>query len=1039
MVRGRIVLGVSALLFSTLVGAQAESELIKGLQWRSIGPYRGGRSVAVAGSVQRPQEYYFGATGGGIWKTTNGGVDWECVSDGFLKTSSVGALAIAPTNPDIVYAGMGEKDIRGNIAHGDGMYRSTDGGKTWSHIGLKECQTISRIVVHPTDPNTAYVAALGHIYVKRDLATGKVNADPNRGIYKTTDGGKTWTRLLWKDAATGGIDVEFDPANPDTLYAALWEAWRTPYTMNSGGAHCGLYKSTDAGKSWKMVLGKDADGKPDAQGWPTGLIGKVGVTVSPVNPKRVFAIVEALDGGIFRSDDGGDTWIKTNEDRNWRQRAWYYTHVVADPKDAEAVYVMNVGMGRSSDGGKTFRGIGTPHSDNHDLWISPDDPKRMVQANDGGANVSVDGGQTWTDQDIPTGQFYHVNTDNAFPYNVLGAQQDNSTVRIPSRVAGAGIRSTDWTGTAGGESGYVAAKPSDPDIVFGGSYGGYLERLNHRTGKSRNVNAWPDNPMGHGGEDLTQRFQWTFPIVFSPHDPNTLFTCSQFVLRSTNEGGKWEKVSPDLTRNDKRTMGPSGGPITKDNTSVEYYGTVFTFAESPVQKGVYWAGSDDGLVHVSRDAGKSWQNVTPKGMPDWSLCSMIEAGQFDAGTAYLAVDNHENDDLKPYIYITKDYGKTWQLRINGIDGESFARVVREDPARKGLLYAGTETGAYVSFDDGAKWQSLNTNLPLTPVHDLVVKDADLVVATHGRGFWILDDIASLRQGWSGTRNQVFKPTDAYRATFGGGGRGGGGGGGRGRGSAAAEPMGQNPMGGIIVQYALTSKATEVKLELLDAKGTVVSTGTGSTEPGLRRASLAMPRYPSYRSVPGMIFWAAGPQPISAPPGEYQIRMTVGTEVLTTTVKLLRDPRSECTDADLVKQTNFALQIRDKVNEANDAVLRIRDLRTKLEAAAKEQPTLNERIGRLVTSLSAVEGEIYQVKNRSGQDPLNYPIKLNNRIAALLGVVLGGEAAPTEQSYDVFNQLSGLLKVQLDALKKLETTDLAAVNAELTKLGGKPIG
>ncbi|MCC7434908.1 MAG: hypothetical protein IT363_09500 [Methanoregulaceae archaeon] len=1030
MMRGRVLLSVVALAVASLGAAQAESELIKGLKWRSIGPYRGGRSIAVAGSVQRPKEYYFGATGGGIWKTTDGGEEWSCVSDGFLKTSSVGALAIAPSNPDVIYAGMGEKDIRGNIAGGDGMYKSSDGGKTWAHIGLKECNTISRIIVHPTNPEVAYVAALGHVYVQRDLETGKVTADPNRGIYKTTDGGKSWTRILWKDAVTGGIDVEFDPSNPDTLYAGLWEAWRTPYTMHSGGPHCGIYKSTDAGKTWSMVLGQNKDGK---NGWPKEMVGKVGFSVSPVNPKRVYAIVEALDGGIFRSDDAGATWEKTNEDRNWRQRAWYYTHVVADTQNADTMYVLNVGMGRSTDGGKTFRGVSTPHSDNHDMWIAPDDAKRMVQANDGGANVSVDAGANWTEQDIPTAQMYHVSVDNAFPYNVLGAQQDNSTIRIPSRVAGPGIRSTDWTTTAGGESGYVTAKPDNPDIVFGGSYGGYLERLNHRTGKSRNINIWPDNPMGHGAADLVHRIQWTFPIVFSPHDPNTLFTCSQHVMMSTNDGQSWVKLSPDLTRNDKRTMGPSGGPITKDNTSVEYYGTVFTFAESPVQKGLYWAGSDDGLVHVSLDAGKSWQNVTPSGMPKWGLCSMIEPSYTRPGTAFLAVDNHENDDLKPYIYITRDFGKTWTLSVKGIEGEAFARVVREDPKKPGLLYVGTETGVYVSFDDGANWQSLNANLPLTPVHDLVVKNADLVVATHGRGFWILDDVAALRQGWDGKSHRLFRPTDAYMAAFGGG-RGG-----RRGASMPAEPMGQNPPSGILVPYALTAKVESVKFEMLDAKGEVVSTATGGTNPGLQTVAFANPRYPSYRSVPGMIFWAAGAQPIPAPPGEYQVRMTIGSDVQTTPLRLLRDPRAECTDDDLVKRTQFALQIRDRVNEANDAVVRIRALRDQLNAAAKAHPTLAERVGRLVPQISAVEEEIYQVRNRSGQDPLNYPIKLNNRIAALLGVVLGGENRPTDQSIEVFNMLSGLLKVQLDALKKLEGTDLAAINAEIKKLGGKEIG
>ncbi len=1031
MMRGRVLVCAIALAVASLAGAQAESELIKGLKWRSIGPYRGGRSLAVAGSVQRPKEYFFGATGGGIWKTTDGGEEWTCVSDGFLKTSSVGALSIAPSNPDIIYAGMGEKDIRGNIAGGDGMYKSTDGGKTWVHAGLKECNTISRIIVHPTNPDVAYVAALGHVYVKRDLATGKVTANPNRGIYKTTDGGKSWTRILHKDAVTGGIDVEFDPSNPDTVYAGLWEAWRTPYTMHSGGPHCGIYKSTDAGKTWTLILGHNKDGK---NGWPKELVGKVGFSVSPVDPKRIYAIVEALDGGIFRSDDAGATWTKTNEDRNWRQRAWYYTHVVADTQNVDTMYVLNVGMGRSTDGGKTFRGVSTPHADNHDMWIAPDDAKRIVQANDGGANVSFDACATWTAQDLNTAQLYHVSVDNAFPYNVLGAQQDNSTLRIPSRTGGAGIRSTDWTTTAGGESGFVVAKPNDPDIVFGGSYGGYLERLNHRTGKSRNINIWPDNPMGHGAADLVHRVQWTFPIVFSPHDPNMLFTCSQHVMLSTNEGGSWTKVSPDLTRNDKRTMGPSGGPITKDNTSVEYYGTVFTFAESPKQKGLYWAGSDDGLVHVSLDAGKSWQNVTPKGMPEWGLCSSIEPSATRPGTAFLAVDNHENDDLKPYIYITHDFGKTWTLSVNGIDGESFLRVVREDPTRKGLLYAGTETGVYVSFDDGQNWQSLSVNLPVTPVHDLVVKNADLVIATHGRGFWIMDDVGPLRQGWDGKQALLFAPTDAYRATFGGG-RGGGGGRGR---QAAPEPMGENPPNGIIVHYALPAKAETVKLELLDADGTVVSTLNGSTNAGLNRVGMNLPRYPSYRSVPGMIFWAAGPQPIPGPSGTYQLRFTHGDKVLTQPLNLLKDPRSECTDADLVAQTKFALKIRDRVNEANDAVLRIRALREKLEAAAKETPAQTAPIVKLVTDMGVIEGEIYQVRNRSGQDPLNYPIKLNNKIAALLGVVLGGDNAPTAQSYEVFEHLSKQLQTQLDALKLLERSQLAAINAELVKAGKKPI-
>ncbi|MEQ1933405.1 MAG: glycosyl hydrolase, partial [Fimbriimonadaceae bacterium] len=559
----------TSICFVQFLSVQAQTlKPYEGMEWRLVGPFRGGRSIACAGSQARPQEYYFGATGGGVWKSTNGGTDWNCVSDGFFNTASVGALAVAASNPDVVYAGTGERDIRGNISHGDGVYRSTDAGKTWAHIGLKACQTISRIVVHPTNPDIVYVAAFGHVYVNRDLATGKIDGDPNRGVYKSTDGGKNWKKILYKNEVSGAVDLCMDPSNPEILYAATWESWRTPYMMNSGGPGSGIFKTTNGGTKWDEIT--------RAPGLPKGVIGKVGLSVSPVNPQRVWAHIEALDGGIFRSDDGGKTFAMTNDSRNWRQRAWYYTHIIADTKNADTAYVLNVGAGRTTDGGKTFGGLRTPHSDNHDLWIAPDDPKRMIVSNDGGAAVSTDGGSTWTEQDTPTAQFYHVSTDNAFPYRILGAQQDNSTVRILSRTFGAGITRTDWTGTAGGESGYVVAKPDDPEIVFGGSYGGDLSRMNHRTNISRAVDPWPDNPMGHGAVDLVERFQWTFPIVFSPHDPNVLYTCSQHVMRSTDNGNNWFNISPDLTRNDKRTLGPSGGPITKDNTSVEYYGTVFT-------------------------------------------------------------------------------------------------------------------------------------------------------------------------------------------------------------------------------------------------------------------------------------------------------------------------------------------------------------------------------------------------------------------------------------------------------------------------------
>ena len=1017
----------SSLIASSLIASSqtVDPQLYTNLKWRLVGPFRGGRSIAVAGSQVRPQEYFFGATGGGVWKTTNGGVDWSCVSDGFFKTSSVGALAIAPSNPEVVYAGMGERDLRGNISEGDGVYKSTDAGKTWRNVGLVSTRTISRIVVHPTNPEILYVAALGHVY----------GQSPDRGVFKSTDGGATWNKVLFESNKAGAVHLVMDPSDPETLYAATWEAFRTPYSLSSGGPGSKLWKTTNGGANWT-----DISRNP---GLPKGLLGKMGFSVSPVNPKRVWAIIEAEDGGIFRSDDAGATWTLTNSDRNWRQRAFYYTHVVADPKDPEAVYVMNVGMGRSTDGGKTFRGMGTPHSDNHDLWIAPDDPKRMIQANDGGANVSIDGGSTWTEQDVPTSQFYHVSTDNAFPYRIYGAQQDNSAIRIASRgSSGLGIGRADWIGTAGGESGYVVADPSDPEIVYGGNYGGLLERQNHRAGTSRDLNPWPDNPIGHGAIDLVHRMQWTFPIVFSPHNSKVMYTCSQYVMRSTNEGQSWVKISPDLTRNDPTTLQPSGGPITKDNTGVEIYGTVFTLAESPIRRGVLWAGSDDGLIHVSTNGGGKWTNVTPSDMPKFGLVSIIEASPHDPATAYAAVDNHESDDYTPHLFRTTDYGKTWTKIVNGIPGDTFMRVVREDPIKKGLLFAGAENGIFVSFDSGGKWQSLQLNLPVAPIHDLTLKDNDLVVATHGRAFWVLDDISPLQgAAWSDSSKPIFfKPRDTSKAVFAGGFGGGRGGGGRRGGGAPAAPaenLGENPPSGPVLNYWLPSEAKEVTVEVVDKAGTVLATRSDLPKAaGLQRGTFPALRYPSYRAVPGMIFWAAGPRPIPAAPGEYTVRLKVDGQTLTQSFRLTRDPRSEATDADLFAQTEFARKISARVDDANNAVLKVRDIRAKVEKAAQEELSIESDAKLLSAKLTAVEEAIYQTKLKSGQDPLNYPIRLNNRIAALLGTVLTGDWRPTDQSIDVFNRLSAELNVQLAALKHATEVDLKALNMKLVR-AGKP--
>src|SRR5436190_22787446 len=679
--------------------ASAPADSLKVLQWRQIGPFRGGRSTAVAGVASQPMVFYFGGVGGGVWKTTDGGINWEPVSDGSVfGTASVGAIGLSDSDPNTIYVGMGESPIRGNVSHGDGVYKSTDGGKTWKHVGLDDTRQISRVRVHPKNPEIVYVAAQGHVWAP--------NAD--RGVFRSTDGGKTWKKILFRSDKAGACDLIIDPTNPSVLYAGFWEVYRKPWTLESGGPGSGIFKSTDGGDTWTEITRNP--------GLPRGTIGIVGITVSPANPDRLWAIVEAEDGGVFRSDNAGRTWTKTNEQRNLRQRAWYYSRVYADPKNAETVYVLNTGFYRSNDGGRTFTGIGVPHGDNHDLWIAPDDPNRMINSNDGGANVSFNGGKSWTEQDQATAQFYRVSLDNDFPYHIYGAQQDNSTVRIASRTTEVGITTSVWFDVGGGESGWIAPLPRDSEIVFAGSYDGLTTRYDHHTGQLRDVNPYPNNPMGAGADVLKYRFQVNFPILFSPHDSSpsgTLYSGANVLFKSTNEGQSWEVISPDLTRNDKSKQASSGGPITKDNTSIEYYDTIFTVMESPLQAGTIWTGSDDGLVNLSRDGGKNWSNVTPPNtiMPEWIQINSIEASPNDAGTAYVAATMYKWDDYKPYLYKTTDFGKTWKKITNGIPNDAFTRVIREDPNKKGLLFAGTETGMYVSFNDGASWQSLQLNMP----------------------------------------------------------------------------------------------------------------------------------------------------------------------------------------------------------------------------------------------------------------------------------------------------------------------------------------
>src|SRR5215213_4980643 len=723
-------------------GTPKPPDLLKPLQYRSIGPYRGGRSAAVTGVPSQPFVFYYGSTGGGVWKTTDGGINWESVSDGSVfGTGSVGAIAVADSDPNTVYVGMGESPIRGNVSHGDGVYKSNDAGKTWKRIGLEDTRQIPRIRVHPKNPDLVYVAALGHVWGPND----------QRGVFRSKDGGKTWEKILSRGNKAGAIDLILDPTNPNTIYAGFWEVYRKPWTLESGGPGGGIFKSTDGGDT---------------------------CTELTTNPERVWAIVEAEDGGVFRSDNAGRTWTRVNEERRLRQRAWYYTRIYADPKGADTVYVLNTGFYKSNDGGRTYTSISVPHGDNHDLWIAPDDPNRMIESNDGGSNVSFNGGRSWTEQDQPTAQFYRVALDNDFPYNIYGAQQDNSTVRIASRTMEGGIGTSDWYDVGGGESGWVAPSPKDSQIVFAGSYGGLTTRYDKRTGQVRDINPYPNNPMGSGADVLKYRFQWNFPLLFSPHDPNTLYLGSNVLFNSTDEGSSWQIISPDLTRNDKSKQGPSGGPITKDNTSIEYYDTIITVMESPVQAGTICTGSDDGLVQVSRDGGKNWSNVTPPAsmMPEWIQINSIEASPHDAGTAYVAATMYKWDDNKPYLYRTSDYGKTWKKITSGIPDTAFTRVIREDPNKRGLLYAGTETGMYVSFDNGDRWQPLQLNLPIVPITDLAIqkRENELVVATQGRSFWILDDLPVLHEmmesgGFTAAgETRLYKPKGSYRMPGGGG-------------------------------------------------------------------------------------------------------------------------------------------------------------------------------------------------------------------------------------------------------------------------------
>jgi photosystem II stability/assembly factor-like uncharacterized protein len=1037
-----VVLGAMPFVARGAVVERADPKLFSGMKWRQIGPFRGGRVLAVSGVPGDPGSWYFGAVAGGLWKSTNGGNTWQPTFDQ-QQIASIGAIAVADSDHNVIYVGTGEACPRGDITYGDGVYKSLDAGKTWQHMGLKDTRHIGAIIVHPHNPDIVFVAALGHVFGPSD----------ERGIYRSGDGGKTWQRVLFRDRDSGGIDVVFDPRNPNVLFASLWQVRREPWGFSSGGPGSGLYRSSDGGLSWKQIEG---------HGMPEGPLGRIGVSVSGADSSRVYAAIEAKEGGIFRSDDGGETWKRINSDHRFRQRAWYYSHIFADPVAVDTVYVLDTGAFRSDNGGKDFELLPAPHGDHHALWIDPRNPARMINGNDGGATITVDGGKSWTQEDNqPTAQFYHVAVDNHWPYRVYGAQQDNTTIAINSRntaypdEAGV-IGRQDWYTVGGGESGYIAPDPRDPEIVYANSDSGQMSRYDHRTDNVRDVSVYPLDVSGNGAEHLEYRLQWTAPLLVSAHDSKVVYTAAQFVLRSPDQGHSWQKISPDLTRNDKTKQRPSGGPITLDITSVEYYDTVFALAESPLRKGLLWAGTDDGLIHVTQNDGQSWRDVTPKDMPAWSMVSIIEPSPHDAATAYAAIDRHKLDDLKPLIYRTHDGGKSWTRIVSGIPDGAYVRTVREDAKRRGLLYAGTELGVYVSFDDGAHWQPLQLNLPVTPIHDLAVKDDDLVAATHGRSFWILDDVTPLREIRPGEPlpgTLLYRPQAAYRLHFP-------------IDVNRRRPVGDNPPKGALIDYYLNSKPAadeEITIEILDASGKVLRQLSNHKKERFEQPAEWPDREPPARllpaeagmnrfawdlrvadptPIPGAFYSDEGPRGPVVNPGSYTVRLTTRTGSQSVPLEVVLDPRLKdgVSAADLAAHWELVSRVTADIEALHRAVNQMRKLRADLEtlkawagteSAAKD---LLSAVAQFEQHIAPIEEKLLQVNMKASEDNLRYPNQLNEQYDTFINTIDADDAAPTAPQQQVFGELHSRLQAQLDKWQALVSGELPALNARMQQSG-----
>tara|TARA_B100001778_G_scaffold11638_1_gene9148 strand:+ start:284 stop:3469 length:3186 start_codon:yes stop_codon:yes gene_type:complete len=1013
------------------------------VKWRLVGPFRGGRAGTVSGVIDNNNLYYMGTAGGGVWKTEDAGNTWECISDGYFG-GSIGSVSVSESDPNIIYVGEGEQTLRGNVSSGKGAWKSTDAGKSWSFIGLNNTEHISRIRIHPKNPDIVYFAALGNLW--------KPNKE--RGLYKSIDGGKSWKKILYVSDKAGVGDIVLDPNNPRIIYASTWEMKRNGYRMDSGGPDSKIFRSNDGGENWIDI--SNHKGLPE---FPWGIIG---ITISPVNSNRIWIMIEADNGGLFRSDDAGETWEKVNSNRALRQRAWYYTRIYADTQNEDKIYVLNVSYGVSTDGGKTFKLKNAPHGDHHDLWIDPNNNSRMVVADDGGAQVSNDGGENWTTYfNQPTAQFYRVNTDNTFPYRIYGAQQDNSTIRISHRTSGGSITERDWESTAGGESAHLAPDPNNNDIVYGGTYKGYMMRRDHSINQTRSVNVWPDNPAGSGVEVMKYRFNWNFPVIFSPHDSKKLYAGSNFLHQTTNEGQSWEVISPDLTRGLPETMKSSGGLITQDNTGAEFYANIFVIQESMREKGVIWVGSDDGLIHISKDNGDSWINVTPPESisPKLNMINSIDVSPFKDGTAYVAATSYKFGDYTPYLYKTSNYGDTWELITNGIKSNYYTRVIRSDKVVEGLLYAGTEWGMFISFDDGKSWTSFQLNLPITSIRDLKVKENDLIAATHGRSFWMIDDLTPLHQLSQEMINKnfyLFKPDKSYRMHQSGG-----------WGRVNTKLVGENHPNGVIINYYIKNlkENDKVRIDILDSENKIIQsysnknlddTENNDSKPvlsnsqdidyaltGMNIKSLKVKsggnrliwdmRYPGFTSFDGMVLYSSpnvGPKAI---PGNYKVKMYYNDDIVNQDFTIVKDPRISNTLDDYEEQFNFLIDVRNQVSRANQAIIDIREGRENLNFI-KKQVNKNDQLLDLINEfdqkITVIENNIHMTKNRSRQDPLNYGIRINNRLAFLMADSQRGDYPPTDQSKGFFKEIKKELDTELINLNKLLLEYTETINRKI---------